>query len=540
MLAVVQFCQHPTLGFYWPLFLPFRNFPWLDNSFWSVMNQGIVARLKQEAVFVSRARRQFRYLSDVRELPAEAKIGEEPIFDDEASDPFLSSMYPDEVVHCLRLVLGLADMDKSGLFQLVSKDTCSSNSRMRSNQTSNEWHSRAAQLLCWLLNDPDFLPHQLKQLQIIPLRDGRWSAALPKTVYFGTTRGINIPGPLDMLIVDAVAATNIDRRKLFKRLGVTYAAPHHVRNSILAYVKSAASLQVSSSVAFLQYFYIFHQAGDNFNNLIKTMPVITSNALRGYPAISDIYLPGNDDPFGPKALLPSSMIVGNPKFSFLHEEYMATTPERPSADHPSWKQWLYDFAGIRERIRLTSISKDDVTLSPAARYVLYKNPTKFLGLLRHICTREGDYMSPAKIGWAKSKTIEFLEARHLCGANYHILLRDTWLPYERLKIKVEKYMEHPEKFPFLRFEGHETDSSLWMNWGFLNSTFDVGTDDNLKFLLEILKCIIKSTNGPISVKQMQMIFDLYITIEAQCPYDQPREELERVRSVCAHPYKGVL
>ncbi|KAF4971125.1 hypothetical protein FSARC_1958 [Fusarium sarcochroum] len=168
-----------------------------------------------------------------------------------------------------------------------------------------------------------------------------------------------------------------------------------------------------------------------------------------------------------------------------------------------------------------------------ARTLLTINEAKhrsdvFLGLLHHLWVYEMMKVlkSPALI-----TRIQNLPAKHLCGVNFATKLQDTWLPFKDLKCTVEQYMEHPGHFPFLIVEDG-TAWNLFIKWNFLSEHFSVGKDNDLYFLLEILRGIKRSCPGPPSGRQSQKVLDLYVAISSKLDMSgNPESMQQKIRDV---------
>ncbi|UNI18105.1 hypothetical protein JDV02_004396 [Purpureocillium takamizusanense] len=140
-------------------------------------------------------------------------------------------------------------------------------------------------------------------------------------------------------------------------------------------------------------------------------------------------------------------------------------------------------------------------------------PEKFLGMLEFLWKAEGQRIRDSA---NLQQMMGNLPARGLCGANFEVKLRDTWLPPERLTSLAKQYMEHPDQFPFLRFERSEdTSNVLGVKWDFMRKYFGVGAEDSVHFLLRLLHHIQKSCPSSPSILQTQCILDLYQAINAK-------------------------
>ncbi|RBR16331.1 hypothetical protein FVER53590_05926 [Fusarium verticillioides] len=111
--------------------------------------------------------------------------------------------------------------------------------------------------------------------------------------------------------------------------------------------------------------------------------------------------------------------------------------------------------------------------------------------------------------------IEDLPAQKLCGVDYSIKLKEAWLPLNDLRHLVDRYMEYPKQFPFLKLKESETAEQIGSKWHFLSDYFSVSKDDSMDFLLQVLHYIQKSCPKRPSESQTRKVFDLYIAIYAR-------------------------
>ncbi|KAH7158384.1 hypothetical protein DER46DRAFT_685461, partial [Fusarium sp. MPI-SDFR-AT-0072] len=88
--AILQFCEHPTLRYHWPLFLTPRVRD--SDHFWSGLDTDIRSWVAQNPVLISQGIEHWRLISHLTILIADAqdKAGR-PLLDDPINDPFLSS-----------------------------------------------------------------------------------------------------------------------------------------------------------------------------------------------------------------------------------------------------------------------------------------------------------------------------------------------------------------------------------------------------------------------------------------------------------------
>ncbi|KAJ3546237.1 hypothetical protein NM208_g2100 [Fusarium decemcellulare] len=516
--AVLEFCEHSTLCYYWPMFLPSPETS--SDAFWSSLDHEIQDLMKKRPVLRSRKRTDLRLISDLSILVSSAMDEDgQPVFDDPDQDMYLSPNYPQTVVTILK-DHGLKPVSVDILVNLLETDLRSPNSKMRGLDTTEEWHSVVARMLSsWFEKNPAFAQQSLKSLPLLPLREGEWTSTAAGPVYFLETKDMDIPVSLDLRVVVRSASKNPDRSTLFRHLGASKVTSDEVRASILRrFTPSKFSIASVTSKSYLHFLYLTHQPDIHTNDEYKMLHVCNHSYKLTNPRQSDVYLPGTSHAYSPASLLAAEGTAPGFAVNFLHSSMMDNAPAKPNFFHPSWEKWLCDVIGILERLRLLSRTGD--ALSDTFLYVHQHRPEKFLGLFEHLWPHEESALLEHP---SLRSCIEDLPAQHLCGVDFPIKLSETWLPLKHLQGIVERYMEHPEQFPFLKIEEPDLTLIFGVRWDFLTEHFSVGKDDSLGLLLEILNCIEMSCPEP-SVEQTQRVFGLYAAI-----YDKlavAKDELE--------------
>lgn len=502
-----------------------------SDAFWSGLDHVIRDMMKEKPTLKSRNRSDLRLISDIFIL-ASNEIDEDgqPFFDDPVKDLYLSPNYSQPMVKILK-DYGLQLVSVDTLINLLKADLRSANPRMHGKDITDAWHSGVARMLSlWCKNSPLMKP-RLEWLPLLPLRNEEWTSTISRPVYFSKTGGINIPERLALRIISPSASDNPDRRTLFEHLGVLEATIGQIRAEIFRIFRifnkdNNRCPFLKTFKAYLEFLYLTHQPDTQVPEGFVIL-VLTDRHWQYSPREIDIYLPGTNHACSPMNLLPAR---GTPQYlyeQFLHSAIMKHAPERPTSSHPSWETWLCDFVGIRERLRLVSRTGDD--FSRPFLYVLEHRPDKFLALFEHLWPYEKSSLLSSQT--LRSK-IQFLSAKELCGVNFSLRLRQTWLPLQHLRDSVVRYMEHPEQFPFLKLPESDMAQRLETRWDFLSEYFSVGKDDNVDFFLDILSSIERSCPEPSSVRQSQMVFDLYVAIYAKLTvaHDEPevRRKIRRV------------
>ncbi|PTB37137.1 hypothetical protein M441DRAFT_175588 [Trichoderma asperellum CBS 433.97] len=506
--AVKEFCKHDTLCYEWPLFLPTTQ--GASNTFWAELDVQIQEMVTGNPTLRSRRRKELRLITDVFILDSDAVYGkDEPIFDDPVKDPFLSRKYSPRVKRILE-DYGLQYFTADDLLALLRTDIHNSNSRMYGTEMTEEWHSAVARLLCSWFDHGFAAANQLKELRLIPLRYGTWTSAARSPVYFPETKGIDIPEKLDIRVLQATAASNVNRKRLFEYLGASEADDAIVRASILRAYTSANIIHLKESMAYLRYLYLTHHPGVSTKTELKNVVVVDGQRNRCRPYQTAVYRPGRTHSLSPESLLAPDEAAPGFSVPFIHSSYMRNAPEKPTSDHPSWETWLSNFVCIREQLPLTTYSGE--ALSEVVMYVHEHRPEQFLELLKYLWRN-------ARLKVRENQTlrrnIKALPAKDLCRVSYPISLGDTWLPFGNLCGQVSLYMEFPTHFPFLKIDSTGSADTFGFEWSFLTQCFDVRKEENLDFYMQMLCYIQKSHLDVVSALQRQKIFDLYAAIHAK-------------------------
>lgn len=459
----------------------------------------------------SRNRNGLRLISDV--LTTVRNFEDEngdPLFDDE-QDRFVSARYTTKAIKILK-GYGLKMIDWQEVLDIVRADLRNSESRMRGDEMSNDWHSRVAKVLN-IIHD-DGLAMSVKALEIIPLKGGVWTSTIAQKVYYPYTDGIAIPDDLKISIIRSVAIKDEARKRLFDAVGVEHASIELVRKSILfGYPKGFGA--ITRYRYDLQYLYLTHTT-ETKAEYVNTY-IVNSKSQLARPQSCAMYLPNRAGPFSPESLLAPTNTAPGKVFTLIHKMYMRMVPARPTPEHPTWDRWLYDLIGVRERLKL--LSWDRKRLSRTTQYVFEHRKERFLDFFQHLWSTETHRLDDQL-----RAEIKGLPAKELCAVEFPVNLAATWLPMRVLKDLVTRYMTNPEGFPFLKLEQIDEQTPLELKWNFLHKEFSVGRNNDVSFLISILHYIQKAGVEYSSIGQIQKVYDLYTAIYAALISDDPQTE----------------
>ena len=512
--AVLQFCNHPTLQYKWPRYIP-QNIP---SPFWTHLKDKIQELLKASAVLRGRSHGPLRSISQLKRVPK--------VFRDEFGDAlvpdldeemYLASEYQSIDLKALKS-LGLGIMSYPAIMARFQHDLKrpSSRSKFKSPETNGHWHMRTAKLLLRPFEEDlkPVTPDVIRRLPCIPLQNGNWTAITEGAVFFPRIDGILIPTDLGLRIVDENSTTNPTRNRLFVKLGVKPASIQDIRALILErYKKERSSINFETSLKDLHFLYSTYSSGATIKLRESTSLWIFNHRNQRIHNEEDLYFQ-SDEEYSFQELM-GSVLEGVPYNSglvgsFIHPEYckqIELLPIKRGGSHPTFKTWLQESVGILNYPRLED-PKDATQLSPIFRYIIEARPEKLLGTL--------------KAHWASYAAVSAGLASKLSEAvvpNTNIglkQLKETFVPSETLTVKCGEFLDF-EKFPFLKL-GNEPDIK---GWKFL-SAFHVGIEDDLDFWLQILY-YCKLSNAPFR-------YGIYEVIQRKLwVSENSNEDIKRVR-----------
>ncbi|KAK3387765.1 hypothetical protein B0H63DRAFT_542165 [Podospora didyma] len=476
--AVKQMCGDPVLRYKWMRYLPAPSRPW--EEFWKSFVITLEGIMRDANVLEAMASNSLRFMKQLRIVHHIALDGEgNHLFADleEGQEFYLSKRYEPKDMK----ILWAYKMEGLSMFEVIARVRNDlrneSTSRMKSQYTQDDWHSRAAKLLCKPFETSWPGPiDEIKGLQIVPLSDGRWVTANPGQLYFPTTtEGISyIPAALNLNLVCANAASNPERRRLFFFPGRCGG------------VKRFHSVPDSPAVP-------FHLAleRDQFGHFSVILAISLPSTLRSRVEHKDVYI-ADESPYGPSK--PGLAVL------FAHYDYFtfAAGPEMPGEEDSQRISWEF-------------------------RHVAISQPAQVMGLLKSLWSVEGHNVL-SNDGLRQ----EVMELDVICQGGSYQSLQHTVLPLLYLKQIASRFLEPDEFFPFLELETPIDDYELSGSWRFLDK-FNVKRTDDLSFYLSLLKAIVlpSITSGPrqhIGVARASRVWDPYVNIQLKYVSSADRDE----------------
>ncbi|SMY20401.1 unnamed protein product [Zymoseptoria tritici ST99CH_1A5] len=518
--AVTEFCGHPELCYTWPNFLPS---PQSKNAvFWSALKDRIQQRLCKVPMLKARHGDQLRRIDSVV-MPHSNFLdeAEKPLLDYDAQSAFISPAYAPEARAALKHY-GLESMNFGLAMILVRADLNFTESIMKSQSTSEHWHSRMAQFLRTNFSSADC---RLRGLELVPLSSGDWTSLESGALYLPTVRGIKVPSGLNIRILDSRAAANIDRREFFMKYGVEEPSVISLRRLIVAAVRKPVKRRTLSSDigTHAHFLYLSHFCEPELSRTdVADYRLYTSEELLRNPREEDVFLP-TKDLYGASELLKAGHGFPGLDVAFVHPWYLSDIPIGADPGCPSWNEWLYKTLEVRQRLRL--VARGGKELSEAWTYVATHRPDKALGLLEHLWKYEGSLI--LKNDKLKLQIMDMCASR-LCSPPLDVpwTLQQTYIPLAALKAHRERFMEPEERFPFLDLYPDMASAQLLVKWDFLHEAFSVGIDDDLRFFLDVLLWVKISNKDCPKIPRHERLIDVYVAIYAKCAASPDRERAQ--------------
>ena len=542
--AVLQFCGHSTLQYQWMRYLPQGNeYPW--DPFWKRLIDNIKSGLRGSKVLWPRSHGNLRYIQDMRRFPRDLfdKHGD-PLFDDVDPEEYIASEYLFKDQDRLE-EYGLRYMNIDDAITRVQKDLNQLSSRMRSPETDEDWHSRAAKLLSLPFCKKYLgLIEKVRLLRLLPLASGLWvstndCSVYHCSVYYPHINGVPVPGDLNLLLVDPRAAANAERKQLFDYLGVQALPAHHVRDLVMTKYKCTeipANIDLDTSRNHLIFLYLTAHldARSNFHIANPNLWIFDHQGRFRNPAKHHFYMP-SDRPYGAQELFRSTNPGDEPgagatglDVCFVNQEYMKNTPEPPKGQAQSWFEWLKASLFIREKLNLTHMpeGRSELVLSDECIYVAQCRPEKFLGFLSTYWEVDG-----SKITARPSLRQDLLATEVLCRGNRMHPLIEAYLPTVELQRSSLKFLKDYEFFPWLKLEAPLSHEARPLEWETLTKSLGIGyPKSNLDFHLAILRFILDANPSPVNLTRVTRVYELYENIQTRCHESVDRDNcLEKTR-----------
>lgn len=413
------------------------------------------------------------------------------MFEDLQQEVYLSSDYSTEHRKYLQ-ELGVTDLSWNNIIARITPYLRGENPRFLHPDQDDDWHTSVANLLLRGLKDKD-TEAKIKELPLIPLRDGSLSNNGSKTIYFPSdVLGNHVPSDLGMQIVDDDALENNAQKSLYEKLGVQYCSPAFVARQIVKRYNPPQRINLAESVSHLKYLYE-SLPDEALNKCIFVMnqseiPIYRKFVTFGRSIIvDDLYFDTIGD-FGTRHLAQELReVTGSSCINILNDAYLGAISLTDEINGRSWKQWLEEKILIRKVPRLQHPSTTGISL--LFTKIIEFRPQLLAGVLKRYWS---SYQSQKTV--AIEQAIRNAEVP--ChGTNTHYPLKATYLPTPRL-MEICQHARINDYFDlFIDFgsssEGSETGLA---QWEFLK-VFGVGITPDINFFRDVISALIENTTG---------------------------------------------
>lgn len=485
---MIKFCSRPVLQYEWLSFLPGTS---IAHEFWDDLHDMIIEALAEHPILLTR--------KGIRQMPSRLqRLSErhcdkhgEPLFEDLRQEVYLSSDYRLEYREYLR-ELGVTTLSWNNIIARITPYLQGENPRFLHPNQDDDWHTRVANLLLRGLRDKD-IELKIKELPLIPLRDGSLRHNRSRTIYFPTDIwGNHVPVDLNLQIVDDDILNNNARLMLYDKLGVQHCLPSFVASQIIKRYNPPQRINLSDSVSHLEYFYRAFSDDQTLNDCIFVMnqsevPIYRKFVTFGRSIIvDDLYFDTIGD-FGTKHLAQELKSNGSPGIHILHDTYLKAVSLHEAIKGRPWQQWLEKKALIRRIPRLRHSSTTGI--SPLFTQIIALRPRLLVGVLKRYWD---DYKNQ------KTEAIEetIRNAEVPCnGSDTPRPLKATYLPTPQLtKICQQACInDHFDLFVNLGSSSEASKTGL-AEWEFLR-VFGVGIKSDINFFRDILSTLTENVTG---------------------------------------------
>jgi hypothetical protein len=200
------------LKYLWPRYLPTQE---PLHSFLKPFHVELLDKLKSQTILLSDSG-DLAAPKSLEYVPEKFTFNGAPMtISARTSSWHLSSRYLESDLKYLK-VLGVSEMGNNEF--ILELKSLLSNATAEFKAKSDAWQSHLASTL---MHFPEAYSSDLAGLAVVPLSDGTWVAARERQILFPFTKAeFDLPGGLELSVVHDGAASDPNRRKLFKFLGV--------------------------------------------------------------------------------------------------------------------------------------------------------------------------------------------------------------------------------------------------------------------------------------------------------------------------------
>lgn len=505
--AALQFCEHEGLHLQWMRYLPDRN----DKNWgplWQSLVDKISDRLSRIPVLYCHKKFDRHLIGDLVRLIDDVYADGEPLFDDGDPHEIVSQQYEESDLNIL-MDYGLTTANWGHITRWLAADlNRGAQSRMRSATTTTSWHTQAAKLLRRpFTQELTNAITKLRDMALLPLQGGNWVSATSGSVFFAEVDGIDIPLSIGLQIIDDTI-TNTHRKRLFQDLGVQTASKTLVRRKILEiYAQARLPLFVQTSKQHLTFLYLTQQLEGADKDSYSKIVLYDQDMCIRKPFEELIYMATDRTPYSPWELLKGGGSLA-PGFKglghhFMNEGYFLDSPQTPPNQALTWIKWFHHHLDVEGYVVLETTG-----LSVAAKYLQKERPERFLGALRMHYLHNRPFSS------------EFIaivqNTKILCQGYQQVCLKDAYVPIERLKTLVTRFVEDGASFPWLWLDTDNFPDTTPEDWDRLVRVLNGGKlVDDLEFALDMLRYSVRILQRGCTPASESKLFNLYCHIQYQ-------------------------
>jgi hypothetical protein len=483
--AIVAFsASNSPLRYQWVRY--FSRYHELDQ-FWKAVPERTIQLLRNDPILYPEACTTARFPNRLRTLcthfPSQLDSQGKPLFADLPRErTYLSLDYGCDDTRALKRMFGLQDVDDEDIYNRLSYDLEQPGSKMKSSDTDQEWHSRAATLISAMFERSAEIQRRVSTLALIPGTDGNWKSASSPDLHFPSPDGPPIPGDI-MITVSSQGVENPARKRLFSQLGVTDCSPRLIidRLSMRYSSHGGGASSLFFSKAHLSYLFWNHEYIPQ--TLFPFLWVYDSDGVKVTPASSVVYLPSADE-YGAQQLLKEAnhprdptRLVPRCRVSFIDQAYLDLFPLRTRYGDYTWLEWLMRVLGVRSVPRLKT---DRGSLSGEFRHIIAYQPSKLLETLKKYWH---EYSTQIGSDDPVLGTIRQAEVPSETAGNQ--VIQQAYAPLPSLKALVQS-LGVDRGFPFLQLGPNLTETQIRRDWRFLEE-FGVRFEPQLNFFIEVLR-----------------------------------------------------
>ncbi|KAB8229009.1 uncharacterized protein BDW43DRAFT_289566 [Aspergillus alliaceus] len=498
-LSKLSIAQHSSIRYTWMRFLP-EIAKMSQDRFWGKLVNNIFFFLLGEAMLWTRTHSRTRGISFMLRTGSRyLDRSWECLLPDLQDEQYLAPEYKARDLDLLK-GYGLCWMEFSDFLVRLEQDLDQgSGSRMHAPDTSDDWHTRVADIL---IEACPKWSTRIRRLKIIPLVGGAWTSisASNSSIYFSFIARYKIPSTTGVCLVEPSAELNPRRKALFRLMGVKEAEVPDVRRWVLNSLnKNIPDLGTSRKhLAFLYQTAHLDPDTDRYA-YYKNSSVCDHRGYWRSIQASRLYFPSHDEYGAQQLLQPESDYSGHSYI--LHPEYInKNTPETPEGESRTWQKWLQQVLNIRDEIPLV----EDGSLSIECAHVGKALPAKFLGFLLRYWLSGGDKVlaDPALVK-------KLLTVKVPCEDGREHPIGETYVCTEHLEY-AKQFLHDGEFFPWLDSSVVAENQTRLSDISIVSKALGFGyPKSDIEFIFVVLRYIKEANPGPSPLQDIGRVIDLY-------------------------------